>query len=104
MIANKNFAPAALFRQTLFGGKKMFIWCAVLFLLGVMAFFDSLFNMGDIFRRVNSVMFMLISLGLFVRTSIKIKSKRLEEYENRVFNLEHEVRSLKDSKNKLSQF
>ena len=82
----------------------MFVWCAVLFLLGVLAFFDSLFNMGEIFRQVNSVMFMLISLGLFIRTATKMRAKRLEHYEERVFNLEREVRALKGAREQLKQF
>ncbi|RME26776.1 MAG: hypothetical protein D6800_05955 [Candidatus Zixiibacteriota bacterium] len=82
----------------------MFVWCAILFFLGVLAFFDSLFNMGEIFRQVNSVMFMLISLGLFIRTASKMRTKKLERYEERVFNLEREVRSLKGAKEKMGQF
>lgn len=34
---------------------------------------DSFFNYGDIFRRVNSVVFMLLSLGLLIRTSVMLK-------------------------------
>lgn len=82
----------------------MFIWCGILFLLGVLAFLDAILNMGEIFRGVNSVMFMLISLGLFVRTSTKIKSQKIESYEDRIFNLEQEVRTLKNSREKLNQF
>ncbi len=51
----------------------MLIWCVTLFCLGVIAFMDSFFNYGDIFRRVNSVVFMLLSLGLLIRTSIMLK-------------------------------
>jgi cation transport ATPase len=46
----------------------MLVWCFVLLALGVAAFFDSLFNYGEIFRRVNAMLFMLVSLGLLVRT------------------------------------
>ena len=45
----------------------MLIWCTILFLLGVLAFLDSIFNYGEIFRRINSLMFMLISLGVLIR-------------------------------------
>ncbi len=79
----------------------MFVWCSVLFFLGLMAFLDSLFNMGEIFRQVNSVLFMLISLALLVRTTTKIKAKKIEQYENRIFNLEQEVRIFKDGQKKL---
>jgi hypothetical protein len=45
----------------------MLSWCIILFGLGVLAFLDTLFNYGEIFRRVNSVLFMLVSLGLLIR-------------------------------------
>ena len=79
----------------------MFVWCSVLFFLGLMAFLDSLFNMGEIFRQVNSVLFMLISLALLIRTTTKIKAKKIEHYENRIFNLEQQVRVFKEGKKKL---
>ena len=79
----------------------MFVWCSVLFFLGLMAFLDSLFNMGEIFRQVNSVLFMLISVALLIRTTTKIKAKKIEQYENRIFNLEQQVRILKEGKKKL---
>ncbi len=79
----------------------MFVWCSVLFFLGLMAFLDSLFNMGEIFRQINSVLFMLISLALLIRTTTKIKAKKIEHYENRIFNLEQQVRVFKEGKKKL---
>jgi len=79
----------------------MFVWCSVLFFLGLMAFLDSIFNMGEIFRQVNSVMFMLISLGLLVRTTTKIRAKKIENYENRIHTLEQQVKILKDGREKL---
>ena len=82
----------------------MFAWCAILFGLGVLAFLDSLFNMGDIFRRVNSVMFLLISLGLLIRTTIKIKTNKQESLEKKVFNLEQQVRIMEQGEKKLAEF
>lgn len=73
----------------------MFIWCGIMFTLGIFAFLDSLFNYGEIFRQVNSVIFMFISLGLLVRTTTKMKARRLENYESRVENLEMQLRSMK---------
>jgi hypothetical protein len=67
----------------------------MLFLLGIAAFLDSIFNYGDIFRQINSVLFMLISLGLLIRTTTKIKAKKIEGYENRIRNLELELKSLR---------
>ncbi len=47
----------------------MLTWCAILFVLGILAFLDAMFNppYGDIFRKVNSLFFMLISLGMLIR-------------------------------------
>jgi len=82
----------------------MFIWCATLFVLGIFAFLDSMFNMGDIFRQVNSVLFMLISLGLLIRTTTKMKSKKMETSENRIYNLEQQVRVLQEGHKKLADY
>jgi len=82
----------------------MLVWCGILFLLGILAFIDSMFNMGDIFRKVNSVLFMLISLGLLVRTTTKMKTKQKERFENKVVNLEQEVKTLKEGEKKLVEY
>ena len=73
----------------------MLIWCAILFVLGILAFLDSIFNYGEIFRQVNSVLFMLTSLGLLVRTTTKIRSKQMESYQAQVAQLEKEVRAMR---------
>ena len=82
----------------------MFVWCAVLFFLGLMAFLDSILNMGMIFRQVNSVFFMLVSLALLLRTSMKIRSGQIENYESRIQNLEQEIRSLKQGRKQLAEY
>jgi len=82
----------------------MFIWCGVLFFLGIMAFVDSMFNMGEVFRKVNSVMFMLISLGLLIRTTTKMKSQKVENYKKKIFSLEREVSQLKDNQKQMADF
>lgn len=66
----------------------MMVWSALLFGLGVIAFMDSLFNYGEIFRRINSVLFLLVSLGLLVRTSMKIKLRYIEGLKERIEELE----------------
>lgn len=78
----------------------MLIWCMTLFGLGVLAFLDTIFNYGEIFRRVNSILFMLLSLGLLVRTRMLIKFGRIEgllkknaELETRLNNSTEETRS-----------
>jgi len=78
----------------------MFIWCAIMFFLGVAAFMDSIFNYGEIFRQINSVLFLLISLGILIRTTIKVKAAKLEGYENRIENLEMQLRAMKSDKEK----
>lgn len=66
----------------------MFVWCALLFGLGILAFMDSLLNYGEIFRMINSVIFMLVALGLLVRTSMKMKQRVYENLVDRVQQLE----------------
>ena len=78
----------------------MLTWCAVLFFLGVAAFLDSLFTFGEIFRKVNSVLFMLVSLGLLVRVSVKTKLGQKENYEEKIRELETQVQSLKGYREK----
>ena len=72
----------------------MLAWCTIMFILGILAFLDTIFNYGEIFRKVNSVFFMLISLGLLVRTSMKMKIKRIEGLISRIEELEGQVTHL----------
>lgn len=72
----------------------MLIWCSVLLFLGLAAFLDSIFTFGEIFRRINSVLFMLVSLGLLVRTSTKIRLAKREGLEKKVQQLEDQVAEL----------
>ena len=69
----------------------MLIWCAILFCLGIAAFLDSLFNYGNIFRQVNSVLFLLVSLGLLIRTSMKMRIRYIEKLAARVQELEAQL-------------
>lgn len=82
----------------------MLIWCSILFLLGVLAFFDSIFNMGDIFRQINSVLFMLLSLGLFLRTTTKKKLQKLESFKSEIFNLKNKIQTLENSQERFSKY
>lgn len=74
-------------------------WCGLLFTLGVMAFLDSLFNYGEIFRQINSVLFMLTSLGLLVRTTTKMRLRTFEQQAARILALEEEVFALRQQPN-----
>jgi len=82
----------------------MFVWCSILFLLGILAFVDALFNMGEVFRRANSIVFLLISLGLLIRTTTKMKVGKWEDRENKVYDLERRVRQLEAEKEHQTQF
>lgn len=75
----------------------MLAWCAILFVLGILAFMDTIFIYGDIFRKVNSVVFMLVSLGLLVRTTMKMRIRRVEGLISRVAELEEQVAQLSES-------
>jgi sensor histidine kinase YesM len=72
----------------------MLVWCIVLLFLGVAAFLDSVFTFGEIFRRINSVLFMLVSLGLLVRTSTKMRAAKRERLQKKVEDLERQVAEL----------
>jgi hypothetical protein len=78
----------------------MLIWSGILFTLGILAFMDSLFNYGEIFRQVNSVLFMLVSLGLLVRTTTKIRARSTEKYLERINSLEEQVSALQQTGHK----
>ena len=76
----------------------MLIWSCVLLMLGVAAFLDSLFTFGEIFRTVNSILFMLVSLGLLVRTSAKIKQASREGLLYRIKELETQIDQMSQKK------
>ena len=78
----------------------MLFWSAILFVLGVAAFLDALFNYGEIFRKVNSVLFLLISLAILVRTTTKMKDAKIERYQQKVEELEQKVNNLSSQKAK----
>jgi uncharacterized membrane protein len=46
----------------------MVIWGVVLFGLGILSFLDTAFGYGNIFRGANSILFLLVSLGILTRT------------------------------------
>lgn len=72
----------------------MLIWCSVLLFLGIAAFLDSIFAFGEIFRKVNSVLFMLVSLGLLVRTSTKIRLAQRENTQEKIQELQAQITEL----------
>ncbi len=66
----------------------MLTWCAVLFILGILAFLDAMIAppYGDILRKVNSLLFMLISLGMLIRL-------RMERSQHKKDSTVHNARS-----------
>lgn len=72
----------------------MLVWCAVLLFLGITAFLDNVFTQNEIFRTINSVLFMLVSLGLLVRTSTKQRIGRRESYQKKIQELERQIKEL----------
>ena len=61
----------------------MYIWGLVLFGLGIVAFLDSMFNLGQLYRITNSIIFMLISLNIIIKTRMMEKigfKERLAEH------------------------
>lgn len=72
----------------------MIVWCGVLFGLGILAFLDDILNYGEIFRPVNSVIFFMVSLGILIRTTTKIRAQRVEFDKDKLERLEVKVRTL----------
>lgn len=79
----------------------MLIWSIVLLGLGILAVLDAQFNYGYVFRSANSIVFMLLSLGVLIRTKIlKTQGFREQlirkniELEAKVKELQHSLQSL----------
>ena len=73
----------------------MLYWGIFMFVLGGIAFLDSFFNYGDIFRRVNSILFMLLALGVLIRTRMLVGKGKIENLIERNRELEHRVAEFK---------
>ena len=72
----------------------MVVWCLVLFVLGAAAFMDTQFNYGEIFRQVNSVFFMAMSLGLLYRITTKVRKGEREALIRKVQETERQLAEL----------
>ncbi len=81
----------------------MVAWCSVLFILGVLAFLDTVFTFGEIFRKINSVLFMLVSLGVLVRIRFKMKLNETGQLFTRIAQLEAENKQLSAGKRPVSE-
>ncbi len=72
----------------------MLTWSIVLLGLGALAVLDSQFNYGSIFRGANAVLFMLISLGILIRTKIMRKKAFREKLVRNNIELKAKVEEL----------
>jgi hypothetical protein len=79
----------------------MIFWSTALFILGVLAFLDSLFNYGEIFRQVNTFMFMLISLGVLIRIRWERKDRWKAKLVDNVRTEERKAEPAKTEKKKI---
>jgi hypothetical protein len=75
----------------------MLIWSLVLFGLGVLAVLDSQFNYGYVFRSATSMVFMLLSLGVLLRTRMLEKLGFKEQLIETNKELKAQVEELKRS-------
>ena len=72
--------------------------------MGILAFLDSTFNLyGDFFRQINSMFFMLISLGILVRSATKKNEQKKEKYEHRILELEYKIKNLEVENKKVTE-
>ena len=72
----------------------MLYWAITMFALGVLAFLDNFFNYGEIFRMVNSLFFMLLALGVLIRTRLLTRKAKFERLIERNENLERQIENL----------
>jgi len=75
----------------------MLIWSFVLFGLGIMAVLDSQFNYGQIFRSANSIMYMLLSLGVLIRAKLMRTRGYREQLVRKNIELEDKIKELQRS-------
>jgi hypothetical protein len=72
----------------------MVVWCLVLFGLGAAAFLDTQYNYGLIFRQVNAVLFMSISLAILYRITTKVRIGERETLEARLAEAQDRIASM----------
>jgi len=72
----------------------MLIWCMMLLLLALLTYLDNRLAQGEFFAGLHPLLFVLVALGLLVRTSIKQKEGQIERYVERIRKLEEKVQDL----------
>ncbi len=78
----------------------MLIWCVMLLLLALITYLDNFLMNGEIFNGLHPALFILVALGILVRTSIKQKEGQLEKYIDRIKKLEEKVQTLIESRSR----
>jgi hypothetical protein len=81
----------------------MLIWSIMLLGLGVLAVLDSQFNYGHIFRSANSFIYMLLSLGILIRTRIMGTQGYREQLVRKNIELQEKVEELQRSIDQLKK-
>ena len=75
----------------------MVAWCVVLLILGVLSLLDTIFNYGTLFRTADSVLFMLVSLGILFRVKILSKRRHREQLEKNNDRLRERMMEIRNS-------
>ena len=81
----------------------MLIWSILLLGLGVLAVLDSQLNYGHIFRSANSLVYMLLSLGILIRTRVMGTQGYREQLVRKNIELEEKVERLQSSLDQLKK-
>ena len=73
------------------------LWTLLLFavgICGILGFYDSIFEFGGMMRMMNSGILILLSIGMLVRTWVKMRSRKTEKLEDRNAELEERLKRL----------
>ena len=73
------------------------LWTLLLFAVGIcglLGFYDSIFEFGGMMRMMNSGILILLSIGMLVRTWVKMRSRKTEKLEDRNAELEERLKRL----------
>ena len=65
--------------------------------MGVMSFLDNIISYGEVFRWINSALFMMVSLGILIRTKMMVKTGRIERLIEEVEYYKQEITRLNQS-------
>ncbi len=75
------------------------LWTLLLFavgICGILGFYDSIFEFGGMMRMMNSGILILLSIGMLVRTWIKMRSQTNEKLIERNAELEEKLKQFEN--------